>query len=249
MTGDTGMGDLLAIMELLLTAEIFNRNENLDINDLHPLTREFFGVGVGGSPEVKRPLIVSEGAIKKVLGVPETVCQAVRANPFVGYEEFGQRLHLLSLDTAAGWFIKRGGKDRIGENPVLAFYFEGMDSIDLRYQDVRAKNARFEDTKEYIEAKVSRVVGESEEMREARDLIIISAPAEVEYNLEKLVCTPRQEEVIRKIGVALEHRDFLKQHGIYEFGRLLFVGPPGTGKTLTSSISSQRPGSATITAR
>ncbi len=231
MTGDTGMGDLLAIMELLLTAEIFNRNETLDINDLHPLTREFFGVGVGGSPEVKRPLIVSEGAIKKVLGVPETVCQAVRANPFVGYEEFGQRLRLLSLDTAAGWFIKRGGKDRIRENPVLAFYFEGMDSIDLRYQDVRAKNPRFEDTKEYIEAKVSRVVGESEEMREARDLIIISAPAEVEYNLEKLVCTPRQEEVIKKIGVALEHRDFLKQHGIYEFGRLLFVGPPGTGKT------------------
>ena len=231
MTGDTGMRDLLAIMELLLTAEIFNRNENLDINDLHPLTREFFGVGVGGSPEVKRPLIVSEGAIKKGLGVPETVCQAVRANPFVGYEEFGQRLRLLSLDTAAGWFIKRGGKDRIRENPVLAFYFEGMDSIDLRYQDVRAKNPRFEDTKEYIEAKVSRVVGESEEMREARDLIIISAPAEVEYNLEKLVCTPRQEEVIKKIGVALEHRDFLKQHGIYEFGRLLFVGPPGTGKT------------------
>ena len=114
---------------------------------------------------------------------------------------------------------------------MLAFYFEGMDSIDLRYQDVRAKNPRFEDTKEYIEAKVSRVVGESEEMREARDLIIISAPAEVEYNLEKLVCTPRQEEVIKKIGVALEHRDFLKQHGIYEFGRLLFVGPPGTGKT------------------
>jgi len=231
MTGDTGMRDLLAIMELLLTAEIFNRNENLDINDLHPLTREFFGVGVGGSPEVKRPLIVSERAIKKVIGDPETVCQAVRANPFVGYEEFGQRLRLLSLDTAAGWFIKRGGKDRIRENPVLAFYFEGMDSIDLRYQDVRAKNPRFEDTKEYIEAKVSRVVGESEEMREARDLIIISAPAEVEYNLEKLVCTPRQEEVIKKIGVALEHRDFLKQHGIYEFGRLLFVGPPGTGKT------------------
>ena len=68
-------------------------------------------------------------------------------------------------------------------------------------------------------------------MREARDLIIISAPNEVEFSLDNLVCTPRQEETIRKIGVALDHRDFLQQQRIYEFGRLLFVGPPGTGKT------------------
>lgn len=231
MTGDTGTRDVLAIMELLLTAEIFNRNEELNINDLHPRCREFFGAGSGGSPEVKRPLIVSEGAIKKVLDTPDAVYQAVRANPFVSYEEFGQRLSLPSLDTAAGWFLKKGGEERVGENPVLAYFFDGKDGITVRYRDVRAKNRRFEDTREYVEAKVSRIIGESEEMREARDLIIISAPNEVEFTVEKLVCTPRQEETIKKIGVALEHRDFLKRHGIYEFGRLLFVGPPGTGKT------------------
>ena len=231
MTGDTGTRDVLAIMEVLLTAEIFNRNEELDINDLNPRCRGVFSAGSGGSPEVKRPLIVSEGAIRKTLGVPDSVCQAVRANPFVGYEEFGQRLNLPSLDTAAGWFLKKGGKARIGENPVLAYYYEGKDGIDLRYRDIRARNSQFEDTKEYMEAKVSRIIGESEEMREARDLIIISAPDEVEFSLTKLVCTPRQEETIKKIGVAFEHRDYLKQHGIHEFGRLLFVGPPGTGKT------------------
>ncbi|MDN7011458.1 ATP-binding protein [Methanoculleus sp. FWC-SCC3] len=231
MTGDTGTRDVLAVMELLLTAEIFNRNEELDINDLNPRSREFFGAGSGGNSEVKRPLIVSEGAIKKVLGTPDAVCQAVRANPFVGYDEFGQRLNLPSLDTAAGWFIKKGGEDRVGENPVLAYFFDGKDGIGVRYRDVRVKNRRFEDTKEYLEARISRIIGESEEMREARDLIIISAPDEVEFSLAKLVCTLRQEETIKKIGVALEHRDFLKRHGIYEFGRLLFVGPPGTGKT------------------
>ncbi len=231
MTGDTGTRDVLAIMELLLTAEIFNRNEELGINDLHPRCREFFGAGSGGSAEVKRPLIVSEGAIKKVFGTPDAACQAVRGNPFVGYDEFGQRLSLPSLDAAAGWFLKKGGVPRVGENPVLAYFYEGKDGIAVCYQDVRAKNPRFEDTKEYMEAKVSRIIGESEEMREARDLIIISAPDEVEFALDKLVCTPRQEEIIKKIGVALEHREFLKQRGIYEFGRLLFVGPPGTGKT------------------
>lgn len=231
MTTDTGTHDVLAIMELLLTAEIFNRNQDLGINDLRPRCREFFGVGSGGSTEVKRPLIVSEGAIKKVLGSPDSVCQAVRQNPFVGYEEFGQRLSLPSLDAAAGWFLKKGGGSRVEGNPALACYFEGKDGVSVKYQDVRAKNPRFEDTKEYMEAKVSRLIGENEEMREARDLIIISAPSEVEFSLEKLVCTPRQEEIIRKIGVALEHREYLKQHGIYEFGRLLFVGPPGTGKT------------------
>ena len=231
MTTETGTRDVLVVMELLLTAEIFNRNEALDINDLHPRYREFFGAGSGGSTEVKRPLVVSEGAIKKTLGIPDAVCQAVRANPFVGYDEFGQRLSLPSLDAAAGWFLKKSEVSRVGENPALAYYFEGKDGITVSYQDVRAKMPRFEDTKEYIEAKVSRIIAGSEEMREARDLLIISAPDEIEFTLDKLVCTPRQEEVIRKIAVALEHREFLKEHGIYEFGRLLFVGPPGTGKT------------------
>lgn len=231
MTTDTGTRDILAVMEILLTAEIFNQNQELDVNDLRPRCRELFGVGGAGNPEIKRPLIVSEGAIKKALGVSDDVCKAVRQNPLIGYDEFGQRLSLPSLDAVARWFLNNGGNPLIKENPALAYFFEGMDGVEVNYHEIRAKNPRFEDTKEHIEAKVSRIVGENEEMREARDLIIISAPDEVESTLDNLVCTPRQEESIRKIGVALENRDFLKQKQIYEFGRLLFVGPPGTGKT------------------
>jgi hypothetical protein len=231
MTGDTDTRNVLRVMELLLTAEIFNQNQGLDINDLNPRFREFFAVAGSGNPEVKRPLIVSEGTLKKTLDVHDATFQAIRQNPFVGYDEFGQRLSLTSLEPAAGWFLKKGGAPLVGENPVLAYFFEGKDGLSIRYREVKARTPRYEDTKEYLAAKVSRVIGESEEMREARDLIIISAPSEIEFSMERLVCTPRQEEVIARIGVALANRDFLRQHRIYEFGRLLFVGPPGTGKT------------------
>ncbi|RXE56740.1 AAA family ATPase [Methanoculleus taiwanensis] len=231
MSSQEGSSDVLGIMEILLTAEIFNKNQDLDINDLNPRSRKFFGAGSGGSPEVKRPLLVSEGAIRKVFDSDDAATTAIRKNPFVGYEEFGQRLSITSLDPAAAWFVKKGGASLIEKNPVLAYFFEGKDSVSVSYKDVRGRNFRFEDTKEYLDARVSRVVGESEEMREARDLIIINAPDEIEFSIDRLVCTPRQEEAIQKIGIALENRDFLKARGIYEFGRLLFVGPPGTGKT------------------
>lgn len=230
MSGQEGSSDVLKIMEILLTAEIFNKHQDLDINDLNPESREIFGAGSGGNPDVKRPLLVSEGTLRKVFDLGEAF-PAVRKNPFVGYEEFGQRLSITSLEPAAAWFLKKGGMRFIETNPVLAYFFENYDSVPVTHAEVRARNSRFEDGKEYLDAKVSRVIGESEEMREARDLIIISAPDEIEFSIEKLVCTPRQQEIVEKIGVALENREFLKSRGIYEFGRLLFVGPPGTGKT------------------
>ncbi len=231
MSSEECIGEVLKIMEVLLTAEIFNEHQHLDINDLNPLCRGFFGAGNSGSPAVKRPLIVSEGMISRALGSPPGACQAIRRNPFVGYDEFGQRIYITSLEPAAAWFLKKGGMPLVERNPVLAYFFEGSEGVQVSYREARARNPRFEDTREYLDAKVSRVIGGSEEMREARDLIIISAPDEIEYSVDRLVCTRRQEEIIRRIGIALENREFLKSRGIYEFGRLLFVGPPGTGKT------------------
>jgi SpoVK/Ycf46/Vps4 family AAA+-type ATPase len=49
--------------------------------------------------------------------------------------------------------------------------------------------------------------------------------------MEDFICTQDQIRIIKKIQHALEHRDFLHRHRIYEVGKLLFVGPPGTGKT------------------
>ena len=41
MSGDS---EILRIMDIVLTAEIFNQNPQLDINDLTPVCRDIFGI-------------------------------------------------------------------------------------------------------------------------------------------------------------------------------------------------------------
>ncbi len=224
----SGEPDALQIMEVVLTAEIFNQNPNLDINDLTPACREIFSIA--HASDAKRPVYVSDGLIKRTLGIPDAH-QKMSANPFVSYEEFGQRLRITALEPAAQWFLKQGGGPIIERNPALAFYFEGFDSLEVSHMAIRAANPLHEDTKTYLDTRISKLVGEDEKLRGALDLVIILAPEEVEQRIEDLVCTDDQLSIISKIQHAILHREFLKHHRIYEVGKLLFVGPPGTGKT------------------
>jgi SpoVK/Ycf46/Vps4 family AAA+-type ATPase len=225
MTGDS---DVLRIMEVALTAEIFNQNPNLDINDLTPACREIFGIA--HASDTRRPVFVSDGLIKRTLGIPDAH-QKMSANPFVTYEEFGQRLRITALEPAAQWFLKQGGKAIIEKNPALTFYFKGVYSTGISYEAVRAANPLYEDTKAYLDTRISKLIGDDEKLRNALDLVIVLAPEEVEQKMEDIVCTHGQIDVISKIQHAITQREFLRRHRIYEVGKLLFVGPPGTGKT------------------
>ena len=225
MSGDS---EILQIMEVVLTAEIFNQNPQLDINDLTPVCREIFGIT--STQDIKRPVSVSDGVIKRALAIPDAH-QKVSANPFVSYEEFGQRLRITALEPAAQWFLKQGGNTILEKNPVLAFYFEKTDPTGITYDAVRVANPPFEDTKAYLDTRISKLIGEDEKLRGALDLVIVLAPEEVEQRMEDLICTREQLAVITKIQHAITNREFLKRHRIYEVGKLLFVGPPGTGKT------------------
>jgi SpoVK/Ycf46/Vps4 family AAA+-type ATPase len=225
MSGDS---EILRIMEVVLTAEIFNQNHQLDINDLTPTCREIFSIT--SSSDIKRPVYVSDGLIKRSLAIADAH-QKLSANPFVAYEEFGQRLRITALEPAALWFLRQGGKSIIEKNPALAFFFENLDSTDITYKAVRAVNPPFEDTKAYLDARISKLIGEDEKLRGALDLVIVLAPEEVEQQMDDLVCTDRQTEIITMIKHARDHCDFLHSHRIYEVGKLLFIGPPGTGKT------------------
>ena len=62
MSGDS---ETLRIMEVVLTAEIFNQHPELDINDLTPTCREIFGAS--GATDIKRPVYISDGLIKRAL--------------------------------------------------------------------------------------------------------------------------------------------------------------------------------------
>ncbi len=229
----------MRVMEVLLTAEIFNQNQELDINDLNPHCRDVFGAGNNGDSSVKRPLFASDGALERALGIHDAHA-LLEENPFVAYEEFGHRLRITALKPAAQWFIKKDGLHFVQNNPVLASFYEEFDSVGVKYEEVKSNNPRFEDTAVCLNAKISKIVAGSEEMRNARDLIIISAPEEIEQSLDDLVTTPQQEDSLRRITVAIKNQDFLRERGIHEIGKQLFVGPPGTGKTSFALSSSHQ---------
>jgi SpoVK/Ycf46/Vps4 family AAA+-type ATPase len=225
MSGDL---DSLRIMEVLLTAEIFNQSPTLDLNDLTPVCREIFCSG--DTRCIKRPVYVSDGLIRRTLNIVDAH-EKIAKNPFVSYEDFGQRMKITTLKPAAEWFLAQGGKEIIRKNPALAFFFESFDGTGVSYKDVRTANPPYEDTRASLDTRLSKLIGEDEKIRGALDLVIVSAPEEVEQRMEDLICSPEQTAIITKIHHALHHRDFLNRHRIYEVGKLLFVGPPGTGKT------------------
>jgi hypothetical protein len=220
--------DTLRIMEVILTAEIFNQNPELDINDLTPACREIFAAS--GAKEVKRPVYVSDSLIKRSLDIADAHTKIAK-NPFVAYEDFGQRMKISALKPASEWFLAQGGLSLVKKNPALAFFYEKTDSTGVSHQSARQANPPFEDTKACLDTRISKLVGEDEKLRGALDLVIVCAPDEVEQLMEDMVLSKEQEAIIGKIHHALHHRDFLHRHRIFEVGKLLFVGPPGTGKT------------------
>ncbi|HNY88189.1 MAG TPA: ATP-binding protein [Methanoregulaceae archaeon] len=220
--------ETLKLLEVALTAEIFNQHQNLDINDLTPECRILFGVD--GNGEVKRPLSVSEGMIKRSLGIQDA-CSKLSKIPVITCDDFGQRIHVTSLDAAVRWFVRKGGINLAGRNPALAYYLGSLDTTAPSYPIVRAANPPYEDTRLFLDKKIATILSEDESLKSGMDLVIISAPDEVEQTFENFVCTDGQKRIISKIKTAREHRETLQRHGIHEVGKLLFVGPPGTGKT------------------
>ncbi|MDL2261725.1 ATP-binding protein [Methanimicrococcus sp. OttesenSCG-928-J09] len=228
--------ETLDVVEFLLTAEIYNNQNELIVNDIPSKIRKT--LWDTRTRNVPKPIKPSKTIIKNMFGI-EDVESALKINgkPFAYavVDAYSGSVHLTdgSLDSAAGWFEKQeGARDRILENPVLAYYYGSADEkSDISYEKVAAKNPPKEASREWIESIIEDLSEGKGNGREWLKLAYIKAPEEVRESMDELILTERQKNELQKIELAIKNKDHFKNIGLYDIGKVLFVGPPGTGKT------------------
>ena len=219
------------VTELLLSADIYNQNLNLTEDDLPPHIRKHYFDAE--TRTVKRPIYVTSSDVQKIYGI-ENVKGIIKDLSFVAYEEFGSQLRLTVFDIAAKWFANQKDLARIKSNPALAFFYENYDSVDVSYAEAHNQNKPLSADREWIDARIRDLCKDPKESEDLLKLAFIKSPEDVRDSIAGLVLTDEQKVEIEKTGKALQNREYLRQIGLYEIGKILFVGPPGTGKTSTA---------------
>ena len=214
----------LSVIELLLTARWYTEHRDLEPDDLPPRIRQVYWE----DGTIERPLSVTEEIATTATGIDDP-WEAISDLMFTDRDSFTNELTLTQPEMAEDWFLERADDGLIETNPTLAHAFEDRDGVDVDYESAREQNRPVQADRAWIDGLLSEYFDEDDE--EMLDLVDVKAPEEIEMTLDDLVLTPDQENEIRKIGKAIEHRDYLAEIGLREIGKLLFVGPPGTGKT------------------
>jgi SpoVK/Ycf46/Vps4 family AAA+-type ATPase len=216
----------LPVVELLLTADAYESDRELDERDLRPRFRQALWDDDG----VSRPTPVTEAVAREATGVEEP-WDAVSGLMFTERDSFSGAIELVDADLAADWFLDRVEEERFADNPALIRALGDRSPFEVEYEAAREANPSVRSDRAWIDALLAEFDEEDEEML---DLVEVRAPEEVRLTLDDLVLTEDQTEEVRKVMKAIENREYLARIGLHEIGKLLFVGPPGTGKTSTA---------------
>ncbi len=219
----------LDIVELLLTAQIYNKYPEMDVSDLPKDIRKYYWSR--DHKTVPKPIRVTVTDIEKIFDV-ENINKRSISLPFVTVDDMDFSAKITALEVGAEWFQKKDeNRDRISHNPVLAFFYEKKKTEGADYSTAKTKVRPKEVDREWIESLIAEIEKE-DGGPEMLKLAQISAPEDIRQTMKDFVLTHEQEEETKKIVKAIKYRDYLKHIGLYDVGKILMVGPPGTGKTL-----------------
>ncbi|MEA3281895.1 MAG: ATP-binding protein [Euryarchaeota archaeon] len=197
--------------------------------------------------QVNRPISIRIEDVAELYEIGE-VLLVVETFPFIEFEKFGSELKLTVFDLAKRWFAKQEGAiDRIRANPTLASFYEN-DGVDVSYAEATRKVHPKERDREYL-ASLAAEIAASDEDVDLLALVHLVAPEDVRQQIDKLVLTRNQEDKIEKIVQAIKHRDYLREIGLCEIGKMLFIGLPGTGKTSVARALSEKLNSPLVEVR
>jgi len=225
------------IVELLLTVEIFNK-EQLTLDYLpHEIRKNYWDYNRG---ELKCPLEVFGRDIESLYGIsPDYITKIIKELPFVSYIEFNSRLKLTNFNVAMKWFLNREKYDtKIKKNPVLAYYCSKKGLLDIDYNAVLSENVPIfysSEWKDYLINKISN----DEKLSPALPLVKIFCAEDMLLSIKDMILTENQIEKLNRIKGAIDNKKTLKRLKLYDVGKLLFVGPPGTGKTTVARLTTE----------